>query len=306
MVVVVVAACGADSAEETAASTSSTSVGAADSVATTTTASTTTTVLETTTASSSTTTTPTVLSHELWIWGAPADGQWFSELPIPWVYARVPETDPPTDGVPEASGWTKEEAVVTINGHATAQEWEKDWQGGSWDWGPAPGEGDPIEWREGANAVVFEATFADGFVVTEERTIYYDPSLGRFTGWMVELDRDERALTFAAASIEAADDDGTDVGPVTSVKEYTIRDDAAFILLDPDSSGEPPASVVGFDEFVALLDKAEAGECKGADDCFFAWGSDFFVTADEPGGYPFAVYVTEDGEIQQLEQIWGP
>jgi len=173
------------------------------------------------------------------------------------------------------------------------------------------GEGDPYDWEIGENLVVFEAAFADGTVAREKRVFSYDPLLNAFTGWMVELDRDLPSVTFAAATFAVAPEDDMNVGEVTSVVEYPIRDDAAFILLDPDSGGQPPASAIDFDEFTRLLDASEVG-CPPSDEpwenqCFFAsdYGYGFFTPPDQPG-YPFIVYVTEEGEVQQLEQTWGP
>lgn len=270
-----------------------------------------------TTTTAAATTTTTVPSYEVGVWAAPADGQWFAELPIPWVFAVWPEQeDPPrdADGVPGAMGWVREPAVVTVNGvPADTEECHgcMGQSGGVLQWRTVHGEGDPYDWPVGESVVVFEATFADGVVTTEERVIHYDPSLDASTGWIVELNRDAPSVTFAAATFQPADDDGTEVGPVTSVIEYSIRDDAAFILLEPDSSGQPPASVVDFDEFVRLLDASEQG-CPPSNEqsersCFFAagMGIDFYSPPDEPG-YPFVLYITEDGELQQLEQTWEP
>ncbi|MEA2009459.1 MAG: hypothetical protein U9N78_02030 [Actinomycetota bacterium] len=315
LVVVAVTACSSDesSTTESAPTASPAPTTTLVSTASTTDAPTTTTVGVTTT-STAATATPT---YELGVWAAPADGQWFAELPIPWVFPVWPEQeDPPreADGVPGAMGWVQDPAPVTVNGVPTETEWCHSCMGQPGDvlmWRTVSGEGDSYNWQGGKNLVVIEATFEDGVVVREERLVHYDPALDAFTGWIVELDRHEPSVTFAAATFESADDDGTDVGPVTSVVEYPIRDDAVFILLDPDSSGQPPASVIDFDEFIRLLDASEEG-CPPSGDpwenqCFFAsgLGVNLFSSPDEPG-YPFVIYITEDGEVQQLEQTWGP
>lgn len=263
----------------------------------------------TTTASSSTTaapaTTTTTLSHDLGVWGAPADGQWFNELPIPWVYPVEPPID--QDGVPGSMGWTREEAVVTVNGHRTDSEWCDNCmyqRGRLWQWRSVEGEGDASDWETGGNPVVFGALFGDGVVFEETRTIYYDPSLESFTGWMVGLDQYERTITFAASTYAPAEEDGADTGPVTSVSAYTVRNHAAFILLGVKSSGEPPPSAISFDEFADLTTRAQAGECQ---ECFFAsWPDSLFAEPDsEHGAHYFWMYL-KDGEVQQLEQIWSP
>ena len=274
------------------------------------------TTVTTTTVAVTTTTAP---SYELVVWTAPADGQWFEELPIPWVFPLWPsEADPPSDfrGVPSASGWVRQEATVTVNEIRTQTQWCDgcfDQQGSLLMWRTVngEGEGDPYDWEIGENLVVFEATFADGTVVRESRVFSYDPSLDAFTGWMVALDQDSPSVTFAAATFASAEEDDTDIGDVTSVVEYPIRSDAAFILLEPESFGQPPASVVGFDEFVRLLAASETG-CPPSDEpwenpCFFASGpgTDFLSPPDQPG-YPFIIYITEEGEVQQLEQTWSP
>jgi hypothetical protein len=239
------------------------------------------------------------------VWAAPADGQWFAEPPVPWVYSvETPIEDP---GVPGSMGWTREEAVVTVNGHPTDSESCDNCMyqhGRLWKWRAVEGDGDPYGFEPGTHSVVFEATFDDGVVAEEVRTFHYDPSLESFSGWMVELDQDERTITFAASTYESSDDDGADTGPVTSVVEYPVRDDAAFILLDVDSGGQPPPSAIGFDEFADLVTRAEAGDCSR---CFFAsFPGVLFGEADTQfGGHYFWIYL-KDGEIQQLEQNWSP
>lgn len=253
-------------------------------------------------------TTTTTLSYELGVWAAPADGQWFRDLPIPWVYSIwPPDTGPPPEPVPGSTGWTREEAAVTVNGHLTDSDSVASWayqHGQVWRWRAVDGSGDPFDFEPGTHSVVFAATFNDGVVVEESRTFHYDPSLESFSGWMVELDQDQRTITFAASTYESADEDGADTGPVTSVAEYPVRDDAAFILLDVDSGGQPPPSAIGFDEFADLVTRAEAGDCSR---CFFASspGVLFGESDTQFGGHYFWVYL-RDGEIQQLEQNWSP
>ena len=229
---------------------------------------------------------------------APADGQWFNELPIPWVFNVSPDQeDPPrdADGVPGAMGSVRPEAVVTVNGLPT--------DGEALRWWTAHGVGDPNEWSVGENGVVFEAVFPDGTVTREERVFFYDPTLETFTGWMVGLDTGEASLIFAASTYESAEDDGADTGPVTSVVAYPVRDDAAFILLDANSWGQPPPSTIGFDEFAVLVTRAHAGDC---DSCFYASWSDFFAEPEDEHGAEYFVIYLKDGEVQQLEQIWSP
>lgn len=272
---------------------------------TTSTASTTTTVTTTSVA----VTTTTAPSYEFVVWAAPADGQWFNELPIPWVYTiSPPDTGPPPEPVPGSSGWTRDAAVVTVNGHPTTTEECNGCmyqQGRMWAWQTIDGSGDPHLWVEGSNVVIFEAAFGNDVVVDEVRTIHYDPTLETLSGWMVDLDTDNRTITFAAAALEPAEDDGTDIGPVTSVAEYQVRADAVFILLDVDSGGEPPATAVGFDDFADLAKRAHAGEC---DECFYgSWPDTMFALPDsEPGGKNYFVMYLQDNTIQQLEQIWSP
>jgi hypothetical protein len=267
----------------------------------------------TTHTTSSTTTVPatttTTLSHEFVIWSAPADGQWFTELPIPWVYSVEPsDNGPPPDPVPGSMGWTRDEAVVTVNGHPTASELCSDCmyqRGRLWIWRAAAGEGDPYDFEPGSHSVVFQATFIDGVVVERSRTFHFEPALDRLTGWMVALDPDERTITFAAAAHDPTEDDGATVGPVTSVIVYPVREDAASILLGVDSGGQPPLSTIGFEDFADLAMRAQAGDCT---DCFSgAWAGALFSPADsEPGATSFFAASLRDGEIQQLEQIWSP
>ncbi len=287
---------------------------------TTTTATITTTVVSTTTsvASSSTTvafssttlvpeTTTTALSYELGVWAAPADGQWFNELPIPWVYSvEPPDTGPPPQPVRGSSGWTRQEADVTVNGYPTDSETCRNCmyqRGQLWQWRAEAGSGDPFGFEPGTHSVVFTATFDGGVVVEEARTFHYDPSLEGFTGWMVDLDPDKGSITFAASMYESAEEDGADTGPVTSVVAYPVRDDATFILLDVDSGGQPPSSTLGFEEFADLVARAHAGDC---DRCFYGSDSDFFAEPDAERGAEYFVIYLRDSEIQQLEQIWRP
>jgi hypothetical protein len=46
------------------------------------------------------------------------------------------------------------------------------------------------------------------------------------------------------------------------------------------------------------------GDC-GNDGCFFAALAFDASRGDEPL-YPFALLITPDGELRQVEQIWGP
>lgn len=268
---------------------------------------------QSTTAAATTTTAPTTspppASREFGVFFAPADGQWFNALPIPWLFSiEPPDTGPPPDPLPGSVGWTRDEAVVTVNGVHTITEpgYQGMYQPGTVvAWRTVDGVGDPYDWQVGENTVVFEATFADGVVVREERVFHYDPSLTALTGSIIDLDRETPAVTFAAAAREMGGDDAVEYGPVTSVETYPIRPDAAFILLEPHSGGQPPPTVITFDQFVALMDKSKAGDCDYCDpppcdnQCFFAAGGDI-------SEYDFTIYVTSEGELQQLEQDWSP
>lgn len=303
-VALLLGSCGSDSSDTEASATAATS---------TTSGSTTTSVVlsSTTAVPPSTTSVPatsmTMLTLELGVLAAPADGQWFNELPIPWVYSlSPPDTGPPPDSVPGSVGWTRETAVVTVNGHPTNADSVENWanqQGHVWRWRAVDGSGDPFEFEPGSHSVVFAATFSDGVVVEESRTFHYDPSLESFTGWMVGLDPNERTITFAASTYESAEEDGADTGPVTSVVAYPVRDDAAFILLYVDSSGQPPPTTIGFEQFADLVTRAHAGDCAH---CFYASFSDFFAEPDAEYGAEYFVIYLNDGEIQQLQQIWSP
>ena len=79
-----------------------------------------------------------------------------------------------------------------------------------------------------------------------------------------------------------------------------MRGDAAFVLLEPNSSGEPPETVADFDGFVSKIEAPINGEGS-----FFASRGFTLTTPDEPG-YPFALLVAPQGALQQVEQIWGP
>ena len=237
----------------------------------------------------STTSTTTMPSPGRLILGfAPADGQCFAEPDLPWIW-----------------GDTRPKAVVTVNGLPTS---ERDPDSGRWVFENPNQPIDearrsPLVLEDGENTLVIEATFPNGTTDRQERRVYYDPALESVTGWMVDLDPEERTVTFAAATMEPADDDGMNIGEVTSVAEYSIRDDAAFILLGEDSYGQPPPSVIDSDAFVELILKATSGGCRG--DCFFASSSDHLSPPDEPG-YPYGLLLTTEGQIQQLEQIWTP
>ena len=164
---------------------------------------------------------------------------------------------------------------------------------------------------------MFEATFSDGTVVTSTRTIHYDPTLNESTGWLVDLDRNARALTVAFAPYGNPD---PQAGPweeflseATSVSTLSIADDAAFVLLEPHSGGWPPPEALTYDEFLVVIDKAEAGDCDYCatpqcdNPCYFTaspYGHSFFSPPDEPGD-AFIVLITADNRIQQIEQIWG-
>lgn len=258
-------------------------------------------------------TTTTTLSYELGVWGAPADGQWFNELPIPWVYGVSTPIDEP--GVPGSMGWTREEAAVTVNGYPTDSESCNNCmyqRGRLWKWRAADRPGDPYGFEPGTHTVVFEAMFTDGVVVNQSRTFHYEPTLEASTGWLVEIDHDARTMTIAFAPHGTID---PQIGPwagflseATSVDTLPVASDAALILLRVDSGGEPPDSTVDFDEFVRLLDASEEG-CPPSDEpwenpCFFASDA-VFVSPAQEYGFPFIIYTTEEGEIQQVEQIWG-
>ena len=265
-------------------------------------------VPSTTRSSRPTTTIGETPSHELGIWAAPADGQWFAEVPIPWIFAvRPPESDAEAGGVPGASGWTRDAAVVTVNGIPADHEWCTGCMGQRGSllaWRMTDGDGDPSGWTVGENTVAIVATFNDGTVVEDTRTIHYDPTLAVLTGWMVDLDQADATITIAASTYESAEEDGAEAGPVTSVVAYPVRDGAAFVLLDVESSGQPPDATIGFDAFADLVLRAQAGECS---DCFFAsWANQLFVESDAEHGAHYFVVSLKDGEIQQMEQVWSP
>ena len=253
------------------------------------------------------TSTTEAVSHELGVLIAPADGQWFAELPIPWVFARWPaEHEDEEDFVIGALGWTRDEAVVTINGIPADQEWCTGCvaqPGRVLEWRASDRVADLSDWDVGANTLAISATFADGTVIEETRTFHYDPVLTVFSGWMVGLDEIGATITFAASTHEMGDEDAAITGPVTAVVEYPVRDDAAFVLLDVDSGGYPPSATIGFLEFADLVTRAHAGECKG---CFFASWGEMFAPSDAGGASQYFLASIRDGEIQQLEQVWTP
>lgn len=153
----------------------------------------------------------------------------------------------------------------------------------------------------GSNTLEFTATFADGETLKRQRQVFFDPELQRETGWIIGWSTDDRTITFAVAPYGSVNDEPWDEwGPLTKVETYPVRDDAAFVLLEPNSSGEPPDGVADFDAFVSEIETAIDGNGS-----FFASRGFALTTADEPG-YPFAYLVTPEGAIQQVEQIWGP
>jgi len=153
----------------------------------------------------------------------------------------------------------------------------------------------------GSNTLEFTATFADGEVLKRQREIFYDPELQRETGSIIEWSTDDRTITFAIAPYGSVNDEPWgQFGPITKVETYPVRDDAAFVLLEQNSSGEPPEMVADFDAFVSEIEAAINGEGRIFASRGFALG-----TPDE-SGYPFAILVTPEGAVQQVEQIWGP
>lgn len=152
----------------------------------------------------------------------------------------------------------------------------------------------------GSNTLEFTATFGDGEVLMRQRQVHYDPELQCETGWIIEWSTDDRTITFAIAPYGSVNDGPWDeFGPVANVATYPVRDDAVFVLLESNSSGEPPETVTGFDTFVSEIEDAINGEGS-----FFASTGFALTPSDEPG-HPFALLVTPKGEVQQVEQIWG-
>jgi hypothetical protein len=269
------------------------------------------------TTTSTTTSTPVTKppSHDFVEIRGPADGQWFNALPIPWVFG----TDERGDCVAGASGWTTGEALVTVNG------WTADGfpgqipseRGPGWAWHAPDLDQVDTGWTTGENDVVFEATFGDGTVATSTRTIYFDPTLIESTGWLVDLDREALTLTVAFAPYGTLD---PQAGPwagflsePTSVATLPLADDAAFVLLEPHSGGWPPPRALDYDEFISIIDRAEAGDCDDCwtpqcdNPCYFTAGPyrhSFFSPPDEFGD-AFILLLTRHDRIQQIEQILG-
>ena len=153
----------------------------------------------------------------------------------------------------------------------------------------------------GSNTLEFTAIFGDGEVLMRQRQVFYEPELQRETGWIIEWSADDQTITFAIAPYGSVNDEPWDeFGPVTRIETFPVRDDAAFVLLEPNSSGEPPEMVADFDTFIS-----EIGAAIDGDGSFFASTGFALATPDEPG-YPFAFLVTPEGAVQQVEQVWGP
>lgn len=198
---------------------------------------------------------------------------------------------------------------VTMNGRYA--EMENSGDGGCrWVIQDEPSDEQPpslmLDLQEGQNVLGFEAVLDDGTVLTENRSIYYEPALTSVTGWIVDYDPTQWSITLAVAPWESPDDEPwQQFGEVTSVDTYQVTVDAAFILLSPESSGEPASTVIEFEAFTAILDLAEAGEC-GDPQCFYGSHPGGITSPPDEPGEPFAVLFTPDGQIRQLEQVWSP
>ena len=275
--------------------------------------------LPTTTISATSTSTTTAAPVEFAYLSAPADGQWFHQRPIPWVFP-MSQNGPMADSVPGALGSFWNPAVVAINGLLPTRAEPLShgpYQGEpGFRWLAPEVDHEPIDWEVGENTVVFTATFNDGTVVEESRRFHYDPTLNESTGWLVEIDHDAMTMTIAFAPYGVED---PQIGPwagflseATSVSTLPLADDAAFVLLEPHSGGQPPPSVLDYEEFVAMIDKAEAGDCdycqtsQCQNPCYFTaspHGHSFFSPPDEVGD-GFILLIGPDNHIQQIEQIW--
>lgn len=249
--------------------------------------------------------------HRLSIFYGPVDGQYYAMPDTLWTNGSVcPEAIVTVSGFPaevrvgERTGempyWNIE---LTVAEDCTAAR-------------PCIAAGsEPIR-------MVYQADFADGTSITQTRQFTIDRTLQTFSGWIIEIDDDPPSVTFGAATYEPGDDDGTIVGPITSIETYPVLDDAAFILLQPDNM--PPKRVLTFDDFYLLMTTIETGCPPGSDQaqlmstppstdydgyyqCFFATSRGIEMTAptDTPG-YPFTISITPDGEVRQLEQQFSP
>lgn len=253
-----------------------------------------TTVASTTTTTATTTTTvPKGLEVVL-----PRDGEWTDEC----EFAPV--------------GVVRPEGVVTYLG----EEMIDDGQFGppyplsdGWHrWVGEPEEPYPLD--EGANALEFVATFADGSTATETITVVCDPAAVIKPGFVVSMDMYDQAegyqMTFILGDVDDQPD-GWAIAPTDTEVILTVHPDAVFIVHAP----EIYSAQLTVEEFAALVQFVDDGLCSDCPDgdCpvgpygfQFPGGSGCIDMSWEQDGFasiPFEVLVDAEGSVRQATQL---
>jgi len=247
------------------------------------------TVPPTTIRASTTTSTTTTYPPGLMVLAGPLDGEFVREQIDYSVWGDVrPEATVTVDGV----GTNSEELPETI--------WGTGWHRWRTPEDPVP---EALALEPGVNTTLFQALFADGTTLVEERTFTFDPTLRRETGYMLGLTLSiPPTVTVAHATLEYDEWGLYQVGDTSPPVEVPVATDAAFIVLH----WRPPESRVrDLTEFAELAATASIqGEVEGA------WFNQLFPA---PGGEldwataaPWAFLINQAGELQQAYQLYTP
>ena len=148
---------------------------------------------------------------------------------------------------------------------------------------------------EGNSVAQFRAESESGNVLTVDRAVHFDPRLEFTTGWLVEiLPGNPPTAIVEIARFEGGEDDDTVVVGDTNRLVLTIPDDAAFILLEVPNEGNLPDAVMDRETFLDLAALAASG-------CEL---TDYFHSCLL--GTPSELWISNEGELQQVKQIWTP
>ena len=232
----------------------------------------------------------TAVAKEFEVWIAPPDGTHFQQPLVSWFIW----------------GHVRPEAVVTVNGLPTEaqrlEEFEPDVDPDMWRWSTALTFGrtadvSAIPLEEGRNVLVFEASFADGSTLREERVVYYDPTLQRITGYIIEITQEgEPHATIEIAALEYGEFGLEQVTEDTTITEFLIAGNAVFVVFGDDQS------LLGLDvEGLTQLAETAAGGNPDEDLWFH-----FIYPAGIHSAAPWDFLITPDGLIQQANQLYSP
>lgn len=204
-------------------------------------------------------------------------------------------------------GDVRPEAMVTVNDATTAIEGlagETVWGPGWHRWRTAEDSvPDAILLNPGSNILSFRAVFANGEELIKERTVTFDPSLRRETGYMVGLTLSiPPTATVVYATLEEDEWGLYQEGEASPPTDLPIAPDAAFIVLD----WLPPESRVrDLTEFAELaIDSIVEGEVSDA------WFGQLFPAPGEELSWataaPWEFLINESGQLQQATQLYTP